>query len=247
MNILGIDIGGSGIKGAMVDASTGELVTERHRISTPRPATPEAIAKVIGEMVAHFDWKGSVGVGFPTPLLHGKCLFGSNLHPDWKDVQVDELFQEQTGNKFYVVNDADAAGLAEIHFGAGRNEEGTVVVITIGTGIGSGLFFDGKLIPNTEFGHLLHKKGIIFEKVCADSIRKTEGMKKKEWAKKLDEYFKHLDFIISPNLIIIGGGASKKLDKLAPYMSCEVPIKPAELLNQAGIVGAAMAAADRVK
>lgn len=244
MEILGIDIGGTGIKGAIVNANTGTLTTERHRIPTPRPATPKAVAKVIKQMVEHFEWKGLIGCGFPTPLHHGMCTFGSNLHPDWKGVQVDALFKETTGNTFFIVNDADAAGLAEIHFGAGKDKKGVIMVITVGTGIGSGLFLNGKLLPDTEFGHIFSHKGDIFERYCADSVRRKEGLSKKRWAKRLDKYFKHLDFILSPELIIVGGGASKKFDKLKPYFTVNVPVVAASSQNEAGIIGAAMAAKD---
>ena len=155
MHVLGIDIGGTGIKGAVVDTVSGDLITERHRIPTPRPATPDAIAETINEIVKHFSWKGEAGCGFPTPLAHGKCLSGSNLHPDLKNVQIDALFKEKTGIDFTVVNDADAAAMAEMHFGAGKGKQGLVAVITLGTGIGSGLFFNGELIPNTELGHVV--------------------------------------------------------------------------------------------
>jgi len=159
MEVLGIDIGGSGIKGAIVNTDTGKLTSERHRIPTPKPATPDAVAETIKEMIDFFDWKGSVGCGFPTPLQHGRCQSGGNLHKTWKDVQVDTLFLNKTGNRFSIVNDADAAGLAEIHFGTGKGFDGTVIMITLGTGIGSGLFLDGKLLPNTEFGHVMNKQG----------------------------------------------------------------------------------------
>lgn len=183
MKILGIDIGGSGIKGAIVDTETGDLITERHRITTPKPATPEKVANTIQKMIRHFNWTGEVGCGFPTPLQHGKCLTGGNLHEDWKGVQVDVLFAEKTGNEYSIVNDADAAGLAEISFGAGKGKKGTVIMITLGTGIGSGVFLDGKLLPNTELGHVLYKNGEIFEKYAADSVRKKENLTRKEWGK----------------------------------------------------------------
>ena len=165
MKILGIDVGGTGIKGAIVNTETGELISKRRRrIATPQPATPEAVAETIQKLIEHFKWEGPVGCGFPTPLKNGKCLTGGNLHKDWKNLKVDDFFKNKTGNTFSVVNDADAAGLAEITFGAGKGVKGTVIMITLGTGIGSTLFLDGKLVPNTEFGHVLHKNGSIFEK-----------------------------------------------------------------------------------
>lgn len=247
MEILGIDVGGTGIKGALVDITTGKLTTEKHRIPTPNPATPEAIANTIQELVNHFNWKGLVGCGFPTPLQHGKCLSGGNLHKDWKGTQVDTLFTAKTGNNFSIVNDADAAGLAEISFGAGKDVKGVVIMITLGTGIGSGLFLDGKLLPNTEFGHVLYKNGEIFEKYASDSARKREGLSRKEWGKRLHKYFKHLNLILSPDLIIIGGGASKKLEKFEGQINVDVPIVSAQSQNEAGIIGAAMAAKFQIK
>ena len=247
MEILGIDIGGTGIKGAIVAVETGKLTTEKHRIPTPNPATPEAVANTIQKLVNHFNWKGSVGCGFPTPLRHGKCQSGGNLHKDWKGVQVDQLFKTKTGNDFFIVNDADAAGLAEINFGAGKNIKGVVLMITLGTGIGSGLFLDGKLLPNTEFGHVLYKNGEIFEKYASDSARKRDNLSRKEWGKRLHKYFKHINLIISPDLIIIGGGASKKFDKFEAKIDIDAPIIAAEAENQAGIIGAALAAKYQIK
>ncbi|MEN8187331.1 MAG: ROK family protein, partial [Bacteroidota bacterium] len=210
MEALGIDIGGSGIKGAIVNTKNGELISERHRIPTPKPATPKNVAEVIKQLVDHFDWKGKAGSGFPTPLSHGKCQSGGNLHDTWKGVQVDELFKEATGIDFTVVNDADAAALAEMNFGAGKDKKGLIAVITLGTGIGSGLFFNGELIPNTELGHVVYKNEP-FENYAADAARKREDLSYKKWGRRLNKYFKHVNLILSPDLFIIGGGASKKL------------------------------------
>lgn len=242
MEILGIDIGGSGIKGALVDVQTGKYTSERHRIPTPNPATPEAVAEVIKELVNHFNWKGLVGCGFPTPLHNGKCLSGGNLHKTWKGLQVDELFKNKTGNTYSIVNDADAAGLAEINFGAGKDVKGTVVMITLGTGIGSAVFLDGKLLPNTEFGHVLYKNGEIFEKYASDGVRKKENLSRSQWGKRLHKYFSHIQLLLSPDLFIIGGGASKKLDKFKEQIKIDTPLVAAKLENEAGIVGAAAAA-----
>ena len=242
MEILGIDIGGTGIKGALVDTKTGNLTTKRHRIATPKPATPEKVANTIQKMIRHFNWTGEVGCGFPTPLQHGKCLTGGNLHEDWKGVQVDVLFAEKTGNEYSIVNDADAAGLAEITFGAGKGVKGTVIMITLGTGIGSALFLDGKLVPNTEFGHVLHKNGSIFEKYAADSVRIEENLSRKQWGKRLHKYFKHINLLLSPDLIIIGGGSSKKFSKFEAQINIDTEITPAKAENDAGIIGAALSA-----
>lgn len=242
MELLGIDVGGTGIKGALVDASTGKLTTERHRIPTPQPATPTAVAAVIEEMIKHFDWKGKVGCGFPTPLQHGTCQSGGNLHPEWKGTKVDTLFKKRTGNSYYIVNDADAAGLAEINFGAGKDVAGVVIMITLGTGIGSGIFLDGHLLPNSELGHVLYKNGKIFEKYAADSARKREGLSRNAWGKRLHKYFSHIEFLLSPDLFIVGGGASKKLGKFSQEIKIKTPIVAAQAENEAGIIGAAMAA-----
>ncbi len=246
MEILGIDVGGSGIKGAIINTNTGVLTSERHRIPTPVPATPDAVAMCIKELNEYFNWKGAVGCGFPTPQHHGKCLSGGNLHKTWDGVQIDALFKAATGNDFTVVNDADAAGLAEVTFGAGNNVPGTVITITLGTGIGSGLFLDGKLLPNTEFGHLLYKNGDIYEKYAADSIRKKEDLNYKSWGKRLNKYFNHLQLLLSPDLIIIGGGASKKLHKFQDQINVNFPIVAAESQNNAGIIGAALAAKEHI-
>jgi len=247
MEILGIDVGGSGIKGALVNVATGELTSERYRILTPKPATPENVAKSIKELVNHFNWKGAVGCGFPTPLQHGKCLTGGNLHKKWKGTQVDLLFEKETGNDFFIVNDADAAGLAEINFGAGKNVNGVVIMITIGTGIGSGIFLDGKLLPNSELGHVLYKNGEIFEKYASDAARKRDDLSKKQWGKRLNEYFEHINSLLSPDLFIVGGGASKKLDKLEKQINIETKIVPAQAENNAGIIGAALAVKYKLK
>jgi polyphosphate glucokinase len=242
MEILAIDVGGTGIKGAVVNTKTGELISKRRRIATPHPATPEAVAETIQKLIHHFKWNGPVGCGFPTPLKNGKCLTGGNLHKDWKNLKVDEFFKSKTGNQFSVVNDADAAGLAEITFGAGKDVKGTVIMITLGTGIGSALFLDGKLLPNTEFGHVLHKSGCIFEKYAADSVRIEENLSRKQWGKRLHKYFKHINLLLSPDLIIVGGGSSKKFSKFEAQINIDTKIIPAKSENEAGIIGAALAA-----
>lgn len=246
MELLGIDIGGSGIKAAIVDIHTGELVTERHRIPTPKPATPEAVAKVIKQMVDHFDWKQAVGCSFPTTIIGGKCVHSGNLDKSWLNVQVDELFQKECGVPFFLSNDADLAGVAEMNLGAGKGEKGVAIVITIGTGIGSGLFMDGKLVPNLEVGKLLHTNGEIIELHTADSARKREELSLKKWAKRFDKLLKYVDLVFSPELIILGGGISKKYDEFKQYLTANVPIKVAQFRNNAGIIGAAMYASKRM-
>jgi polyphosphate glucokinase len=241
--ILGIDVGGSGIKGAIVDISTGELLSERHRIETPKPATPEAIAKTIKKIAKHFDYKGKIGCGFPAVIKNGVIKTAANIDKSNINVDAEKFFSKIIGNKIFLVNDADAAGIAEISFGAGKNITGVVLVLTIGTGIGSALFIDGKLVPNSEFGHILMKNGLIAEKFTSDAVRKNLDLKWTEWGKRFDVYLHYLERILNPKLIIVGGGTSKKIDKFKEKITLSTPIKPAKLLNNAGIIGAAIKAA----
>jgi polyphosphate glucokinase len=247
MKILGIDIGGTGIKAAVVDTKTGELLSERHRIDTPKPATPEAVAKVVKQMVAHFKWTKAVGCSFPTTIVDGKCIHPGNLSEKWLNVKVDKLFRKECKIPFYVSNDADLAGLAEVSLGAGKNEKGVVIVITIGTGIGSGLFYNGKLIPNLEIGKMLHSDGKIIEYFTADSVRKKEGLTLKNWALRFDVLLNYAKVVFSPSLIILGGGISKRFDGFKEYLTSDVKVKVAEFRNNAGIIGAAMYASKKVK
>jgi polyphosphate glucokinase len=248
MKILGIDIGGSGIKAAIVDTKTGEFLSERHRIDTPKPATPEAVAKVVKKMVDHFNWEKAVGCCFPTIVVDGQCKHHGNLSKDWVNVKVDKLFKKECdGVRFYVSNDADLAGVAEMSLGAGKNKKGKVFVITLGTGIGSGLFYDGKLIPNVELGHIYHTNGEIIEKFAADSARKREDLSLKEWAKRLDIFLNHVKILHTPTMYILGGGISKKYDQFKEHLTVDVPIKVAEFKNNAGIIGAAMYASKKSK
>ncbi|MGK0455067.1 MAG: polyphosphate glucokinase, partial [Paraglaciecola sp.] len=205
MKILGIDIGGSGIKAAIVDTKTGELITERHRIATPKPATPDAVASVIKEMVDHFNWKKAVGCSFPTTIVNGKCIHSGNLSEKWLNVKVDKLFKKECKLPFYVSNDADLAGVAEVNLGAGKDKKGVTIVITIGTGIGSGLFYNGQLIPNLELGKMLHSDGKIIEFFTADSVRKKEELSLKQWAFRFDTLLNYTRIVFSPSLIILGG------------------------------------------
>lgn len=239
MQVLGVDIGGSGIKGAVVDTQTGELVTERFRLETPQPATPEAVANTVNELVKHFSWKGKIGCGFPAVIHDGIAKTAANVDPTWININVDELFTKKTGLETYIVNDADAAGIAEMKFGIGKDKKGVVLLLTIGTGIGSALFMNGKLIPNTEYGHLYYK-GEVAEKYCADSVRKKLDLKWDEWAKRFSNFLKHIERTINPDLIIIGGGVSKKQDKFLHLINLETELRLALLENNAGIVGAAV-------
>ncbi len=248
MKVLGIDIGGSGIKAAIVNTKNGELLSERHRIETPKPATPKAVAKAVKEMVSHFDWKGTVGCCFPTIIVDGQCKSNGNLSNDWIGVKVDKLFKKECdGVRFYVRNDADLAGVAEMSLGAGKGVKKKVIVVTIGTGLGSGLFYNGKLIPNVELGRIYHTNGEIIEKFASDAARKREGLSLEEWAKRFDIFLHHIQTIHTPKLFILGGGISKKYDEFKKHLTIETPIEVAKFRNNAGIVGAAIFAASKKK
>lgn len=246
MEILGIDVGGTGIKGAIVNIKTGELVSAKHRIPTPKGAKPNDVADVIAEMVAHFNWKGEVGCGFPSIVSRGRILSANNIHKSWKGLQADELFSKRTGLEFHIVNDADAAGLAAMTFGAGKDKNGMVIMITIGTGLGSGMFYNGTLIPNIELGSVPYKKYKYFEHFAADSVRKREDLSYSKWGKRFNEFLKFVEFLTSPDLIILGGGASKKIDKYKDEFTVNVPVIPSQFENEAGIVGAAIASARKL-
>ncbi|NKI27313.1 ROK family protein [Arenibacter sp. 6A1] len=241
MEILGIDIGGSGIKGALVNMETGEMTTERFRIPTPKSRKPKAMAKVVAEIVAHFNYKGPIGCGFPTVIKNGVCKTPGNLHKKWKGVKVDELFSEATGLPVTVVNDADAATHASMKFGVGKDKDGFVVMITIGTGLGSGAFLDGKLIPNMELGQLPYKKYDKIELWAAASAKERENLSYKKWGKRFNVFLEYIELIVSPDLIILGGGTSKDWDSFKEYITIETPVIPATLQNNAGIIGAAAA------
>jgi len=242
METLGIDIGGSGIKGAPVNLVTGLLLAERHRVDTPQPATPQAMIQAMAEVVRHFDWKGPIGCGFPGIVKDGRVWSAANIDKSWIGLSCREMLQDATGCPVAVMNDADAAGLAEVKFGAGHSRMGTLIVLTLGTGIGSALFLDGKPIPNTEFGHLRYDAKRVFEDMCSERAKEHFNMKWREWARHFQEYLTHLELLFSPDLFIVGGGASRKFEKWATYISIKTPLVPAEMLNMAGIVGAAMAA-----
>ena len=240
MQILGVDIGGSGIKGAIVDTETGELVTERHRIETPQPATPEAVAAVLAKLVAHFNWDGPIGCGFPAAIQHGIARTAANIAPSFIGTHVDKLFSETTKCPCYNLNDADAAGMAEMHFGEGVGQSGVVLLITIGTGLGTVFFTDGKLLPNTELGHIYMQNGMEGEHYASDAVRKADDLGWKRWGTRFNQYLTMMEALFWPDLIILGGGASKKIEKFQNQLTVEAPVKPAAFLNQAGIVGAAL-------
>ncbi len=241
MNILGIDIGGTGIKAAIVNTETGQLLSERHRIETPKHALPTAVASVVADLYNYFEWEGLVGCSFPTIVIDGQSKSGGNLGDFWINTQLDDFFSQYCdGSKFYVANDADLAGIAEMEFGAGKELNGKVMMITIGTGIGSALFVDGNLVSNLEFGRVFYTNGKPIEYFAADSARKKEGLKLKVWAKRFNVFLDHLKLITSPDHIIIGGGLSKKYDKFKEFLDIDIPISVAQFGNNAGIIGAAM-------
>ncbi|HEY4333556.1 MAG TPA: ROK family protein [Ilumatobacteraceae bacterium] len=237
---LGIDIGGSGIKGAPVDTSTGELTAERLRIPTPDPATPHAVAATVAEIVAHFAWKGPIGLTVPGVVKGGVVKSAANIDSAWIDTDAAALFTTATSNPCTVLNDADAAGIAEMRFGAGRGRDGVVVMITLGTGIGFAVFNNGVLLPNTELGHIeLH--GHDAESQASARVRDENDESWKSWAGKVNEYLRRIEDLLWPDLIIIGGGVSKKADKFFPHIHIRTELMAATLLNEAGIVGAALA------
>lgn len=241
MNILGIDVGGSGIKGAPVDISTGELLDERYRIKTPKGAEPEPVAETVAKIANYFDWKGPIGIGFPAPIKGGVAMMAANISKKWVGVNVDELLSQATGCSCTTLNDADAAGLAEMEYGAGRGQPGTVIVLTLGTGIGTAIFHRGWLLPNAEFGHV-EVDGYEAELRASDFARKREDLSWKKYAKRLDRYLETMEKLFWPNLFIVGGGISKKHEKYLPLLTIETPVVPAQMLNEAGIIGAALAA-----
>jgi polyphosphate glucokinase len=243
MRILGIDIGGSGIKGALVEADSGRLAGERFRRPTPQPATPAAVASVVRQVVRHFRWEGPVGCTFPGVVRAGVARTAANIDPAWLGTDVEALLARRTGCPVAVLNDADAAGLAEVRFGAARSQAGVVLVLTVGTGIGSALFLDGRLVPNTEFGHLeLH--GTKAEWRASDRARRDGELSWKKWSRRFNDYLQHLELLVSPDLIVLGGGLSRKQARFLPRLTTRARLVPAELLNEAGIVGAALAAAE---
>ncbi|MFI7587305.1 polyphosphate--glucose phosphotransferase [Spongisporangium articulatum] len=242
---FGIDIGGSGIKGAPVDLEAGQFAAERLRIPTPQPSVPESVAGVVRQVVESFgETSGSlpIGVTFPAIVRHGVTLSAANVDKSWIGTDADALFTETLGRPVHVVNDADAAGVAEVEFGAAKGVKGVVIMCTLGTGIGSALLLDGRLVPNTELGHL-EIDGHDAEKKAADSARERDDLSWEKWAHRLQKYFSTVEALFTPDLIVVGGGVSKKSEKFLPLLDLDTPIVPAQLLNDAGIVGAAVLAA----
>ena len=241
MELLGIDIGGTGIKGAIVNAETGEMLTKRFRIPTPPSRKPQEMAEVIKQIVAHFDYSGPVGCGFPTIVKNGVCISSGNLDESWVGVNIDELFTSATGHEFTVVNDADAAGYASMNYGIGKGKEGLVIMITIGTGLGSGAFFNGELLPNFELGQIPYKEYKKIELWAAASAKERENLSFEKWGKRFNKFLKFVETIVSPDLIIVGGGTSKKWKEFNHLIDLETEVVKAELMNHAGIIGAAVA------
>ena len=239
---FGIDIGGSGIKGAPVNLATGELAAERLRIATPTPSTPDAVAAVAAEITGRFGWEGPVGCTFPAVVKGGRTMTAANVDDAWIGCPAAELLSAELGRSVVLLNDADAAGLAEMRFGAGRGIDGLVIVLTLGTGIGSAVFIDGRMVPNTEFGHL-EIRGKAAEHRASDRVRKEKKLDYKDWAARLQEYLRAMEDLFWPDLFILGGGVSKKHDKFFGFLDTRTPVVPAKLRNDAGIVGAACAAA----
>ncbi len=241
---LGIDVGASGIKGALVNVQTGQFEGERFRVDMPQPSTPENAALAIADIVEHFNYKGKIGVGFPSVVKNGVALTAANLDKSWIGANIETVIGAATGCKVIALNDADAAGMAEMRYGKGKGKLGTVVLITIGTGLGSAVFTDGHLLRNTEFGHILMKTDLIAEKYAADSVRKSEDLSWKKWGKRFNEFLERIDLYLQPTLILLGGGSSKDFDYFKERIKIETPVIPAALLNSAGIIGAAVYAAE---
>lgn len=241
MHVLGIDIGGSSLKGAPVDLTTGQLLAPRHRIATPTRLTPPELARTVGELTDHFHWKGAIGCGFPGVVREGTVTFLGNLDQAFVGVDVAQAFTEAARCPVTVINDADAAGLAEVRFGAGLGRHGSVLMLTLGTGVGSGLFLDGRLVPNTEFGHIPMYGGPA-ERWMAASVKDEQNLSYSEWAGRVNEYLRLVVKLVNPGLIILGGGVSADHEDWFKYLDVPTEVVPARFRNEAGIVGAALAA-----
>ena len=240
MHALGVDIGGTGIKAAPVDVVAGKLLEARQKIATPHPATPQGVADVVAQLVKAFGWSGPVGITFPGVVVDGVTRTAANVDHGWIGLDARSLLAKATGQDVSVLNDADAAGMAEMEFGVGKGVSSTVLMLTLGTGIGSALFVDGILVPNTEFGHI-EIRGKDAEKRAAEIVRETHDLSWGKWAGRVDEYLQHMEALLSPSLFIIGGGISKESKRFFPLLTgIKARIEPAHLLNDAGIVGAAM-------
>jgi polyphosphate glucokinase len=241
MKVLGIDIGGSGIKGAPVDTDKGTLLAPRFRLLTPTPAKPQAVAETVAKISKKFNWKGSLGIGFPGVIRRGVTLTAANIHDDWVGLNAAKFIKKVTGRKTCIINDADAAGLAEITFGAGKDRQGVILLVTIGTGLGTAIFSDGHLVPNSEFGHL-EIDGVEAEWLASDAARKRENLSWKKWGHRFNHYLQTMEKLFWPDLIILGGGISKKHEQFLQYITVQAEVVPAQMMNEAGIIGAAVGA-----
>lgn len=240
MQILGVDVGGSGIKGAIVDTRTGKLLSPRIRIATPQPATPEAIGRTLTELISRHGWTGPVGIGFPAAIQRGIARTAANIDESFIGLAIGDYFSEMSGSPCFIANDADVAGLAEMRFGAGKGHTGVVLIVTIGTGLGTALFANGQLLPNTELGHIFLKNGEEAEAYASDAAREVKKLKWSAWGKRFNRYLATMEALFWPDLIVLGGGASAKLEKYSSQITVRAPVVPASFLNQAGIVGAAL-------
>ncbi len=238
-SILGIDVGASGIKGAKVNLRDGSLDGSRFRVETPKPSTPKAMGDAIKEIVDYFAYSGPIGIGFPAIVKDGVALSAANIDKKWVGTNIETTFSEATGCPVFATNDADAAGMAEMAYGAGRNQNGLVMLITIGTGLGSAMFYRGVMVPNTELGHLIFPKKEAAEKYCSSGARERLKISRSEWAVRFNGYLEHLDRLFSPDLLILGGGESKYFEKYKELLKVRAKVVPAMLLNNAGIIGAA--------
>lgn len=250
MEVMGVDVGGSGIKAALVDTETGELITERLRVPAPSSFQPKEVMAAIEEQQQQLRYEGPIGVGFPAVVAHGVVMTPPTAlaFPGWDNYRLREKLTQATGCPIAIINDADAACLAEMEFGAGKGEDGVVMVFTIGTGIGSGIFLDGHLLPNSELGRLyMGNSKKTAEQQFSDRVRQANKLSWQQWGKKLNVYFRQIELLFSPDLIIIGGGVSKKFEKYIPYIKTRTRVIPAAFRNEAGIVGAAMAAVDATR
>lgn len=243
---FGIDVGGSGIKGAVVDLEVGSLATERYKVLTPRPSTPKAVAESVAEVVAEFGWQGPVGCTFPAAVRAGVALTAANVDKSWIGTSIESVFGAAVGLPVVALNDADAAGLAESRWGAGKGVDGLVIVVTLGTGIGTALFYNGVLIPNSELGHL-ELDGEDYERKASAGARERENLAWEKWARRLQRYFGALEALLWPDLFIVGGGVSRRADRFLPFLDLKTPIVPAKLQNEAGIAGAAYLASQATK
>ncbi len=239
---FGVDIGGSGIKGAVVDLAVGGLATERYKVLTPRPSTPKAVADVVAEVVGQFDWEGPVGCTFPAVVRDGVARTAANVDSSWIGTNIEQVVGAATGLPVVALNDADAAGIAEVRWGAAKNVPGLVIVVTLGTGIGTALFHNGALVPNSELGHL-ELDGEDYERKASAGARDREDLPWDKWAKRLQRYFSAIEALLWPELFIVGGGVSRRAEKFLPLLELNTPIVPAKLQNEAGIAGAAYLAA----